>query len=133
MENGSHFSQNSPQNCNLGIFRGFKIKIWVFFKVIQKNFRRASYHFYIKSAPPSPRESVSTVSFPFCTIPKTENSEMKTSHVLIEHRSFPIPSSVSILYHTQNRKLRDKKPRSLIKGRSIKLRRFLLLSFQLWV
>ena len=38
--------------------------------------------------------SVSTLSlsFPFCTIPKTENSEMKTSDVLIERRGFPIPS-----------------------------------------
>ena len=30
LENGSHFSQNSPKNCNLDISGGFKIKIWVF-------------------------------------------------------------------------------------------------------
>ena len=52
----------------------------------------------------------STPSFPFCTIPKTENSEMKTSECCFkpfyQTPSFSNSES-SILHYTQNGKLGD--------------------------
>ena len=47
LENGSHFPQNSPQNCNLGIFRGLKSKSG-YFRAFQKFSDEHTYHFYIK-------------------------------------------------------------------------------------
>ena len=54
LENGRHFSQNSPQNCNLGIFRGFnKIKIWVFLGFSKKKISdEHTYHFTMEVPPP---------------------------------------------------------------------------------
>ena len=53
-ENGSHFSQNSPQNCNLGIFRGLKSKSGYFLGFSKNISDEHTYHFYIKSTPPPP-------------------------------------------------------------------------------
>ena len=52
LENRSHFSQNSPKNCNLGIFRGLKSKSGYFLGFSKKISNEHTYHFYIKSAPP---------------------------------------------------------------------------------
>ena len=75
----------------------------------------------------------STLSFPFCTIPKTENSEMKTSECCFKP-FYQTPSfsnsEFSILYYTQNGKLGDGKPRSLIKRRWRKLQGFHLRVFR---
>ena len=52
----------------------------------------------------------STPSFPFCTIPKTENSEMKTSECCFKrfHQTPSFSNSeFSILHCTQNGKLGD--------------------------
>ena len=47
----------------------------------------------------------STPSFPFCTIPKTENSELKTSEFSLHHYNQLTPrfssSEFSILHYTQ--------------------------------
>ena len=51
LENGSHFSQNNPKNCNLGIFRGLKSKSGYFLGFSEKISDEHTYHFYIKSAP----------------------------------------------------------------------------------
>ena len=52
----------------------------------------------------------STPSFPFCTIPETENSEMKTSECCFKP-FYQTPSfansEFSILHYTQNGKLGD--------------------------
>ena len=50
----------------------------------------------------------STPSFPFCTIPKTENSEMKTSECCFKpfYQTLSFSNSeFSILHHSQNGKL----------------------------
>ena len=51
LENGSDFSKNNPQNCNLGIFRGLKSKSGYFLGFPKKISDEHTYHFYIKSAP----------------------------------------------------------------------------------
>ena len=63
-----------------------------------------------------------TPSFPFCTIPKMENSELETSEFSLRFTRTAIffnylNSEFSILHYTQNRKLRDGKPQSLIRRR----------------
>ena len=86
-----------------------------------------------------------TPSFPFCTVFKTENSELETSEFSLRFTRTAIflkllnqtprfsNSEFSTLHYTQNGKVGDGKPRSLIRRRSRKLRGFPSPSFPFWV
>ena len=52
LENERHFSQNSPKNCNLGIFGGLKSKSGYFLGSSKKISDENTYYFYMKSASP---------------------------------------------------------------------------------
>ena len=77
-----------------------------------------------------------TPSCPFCTIPKMKNSEFSPKFTrtaifftLLNQTPRFSSSEFPILHYTQNRKLGDGKPRSLIRRRGRKLRGFHLRVF----